>query len=1374
MSAEQVNELNERLANLEKQLLESEERNKQGVRLAIPEGCPTIPLPKPINVTDGDLVENFNLFKQSWENYLVASGLNKQSEEIKKAVLLSAIGENVFKRYQNIPLTDEEKLTENSLLSAIGKNLTPSINKRYERAMFNSAKQENDESYDVYIGRLRGLIKNCQYGDVLAKDLLLDKIIISVKHVSLREKMWLDKEITLDKAIDLCKSKEVSDKQLKEIEKQSASSSSEVINKIFDQRNSNVSSRKLKEVHVDKVDKCRNCGYVHGEGQCSAKNKICHACQTKGHYSRVCMKSRSSREGKVYTIQGKDGDSEDSDYLVLNINDGQEGVLKSDLEFCINKEKQIYKKVQCQLDTGATCNVIGLDTLCDILEDNNPMMTSTSTRLKAYGGNIILPVGKIDLKIRNKNEEFELKFMVTSYDHIPLISSKACESLKLIKVCNSIDENSEAQRIMNNYPSVFSGLGLLTGKVTLEVDQSIMPVSQAPRRFPLAMRNVLKQKLDEMESLDVIVSEDKHTEWTSNILMVKREGKIRCCLDPTELNKALKDCKYQLPIIEEVLPMLSKARIFTTVDAKHGFWQLELDEESSRLTTFWTPFGRKRFKRMPFGIKPAMEIYQRKQNEIVQDLDGVFAMADDILVVGRGETDEEALNDHNKNWERLLIRLKQENLKLNRDKVKLCLKEVTYYGHVLSKEGVKADPSKISAILNMKVPENKEDVLRFLGMVNYLGKFLPNLSTVAEPLRKLTHLSSEFNWSTETSTAFNKLKQMVTETPVLRYFDSEKPVVIQTDASSFGLGCAMLQDRGPVGFGARALNSTQQNYAQIEKEMLAIVFACKRFDQFICGKTDVTVETDHKPLISIVKKSLLKAPKRLQAMIMSLQRYNLKLKYIKGSEVIIADTLSRAPEIEVNEEKAYDIYNVEELFTEFEEINSMDDIKIREVMYHKIKNELESDKALSQLLKIIKEGWPEKVTDVIESLRQYWNYRDELVISNNLILKGSRILIPPRIVDEILDRLHISHSGIEYTLRLAKEAVFWPNMAERIKERISKCEICLKHSSNQQKEPMISHDLPETPFEKVSMDCFEIMVGNTTRKFLVTTDHFSDMFEVDELRDMSSRTTILACKRNFSRYGIPKYVISDGGTNFSSSEFNTFSKMWEFEHTMSSPNHQQGNGKAEAAVKVAESLIKKAFEDGDDIYKALLIHRNTPNKTGYSPAKRMFGRWLRCFVPVDEKKLKALGFPTDVVERMKTERDKSKHYYDRKSRSKSPLKVGDKVFMKKETASKIWQPAIVTTEIKDRSAVVTTSNGGTYRRNTIHLKKVPSSPSRTSLNNNTTDVIRENDNSSTAHPISTETSNLSEDMTEIEPEIILNRPIRQRKQPARFNDFIMN
>lgn len=1373
MSAAEITALTERFGNLEKQLLESEERNKQDVRFAVPEGCPTIPLPKPINVTDGDLAENFNLFKQSWENYLVASGLTKQNEEIKKAVLLSAIGEDVFKRYQNIPFTADEKLTERSLLIAIGKNLTPSVNKRYERAMFNSAKQESDESYDDFIGRLRGLIKNCQYGD-MADDLLLDKIIISVKHISLRERMWLDKDITLEKAIDLCKSKEVSDKQLKEIEKQSGSSTSEV-NKVLYQRSQSTVPRKPMEfdTRTEKGEKCRNCGYVHGENQCSAKNKICHACQSKGHYSRVCVKSRS-KEGKVYTIQSTDEDSQNSSYLVLKINDESEGVLKSDLQFCINKAQQIYKNVKCQLDTGATCNVIGLDTLCDILEDNNPMMTSTTTRLRAYGGNIIIPVGEISLQVRSKNEEFELKFMITSYDHIPLISSKACELLKLIKVCNTVVENSEAQAIMDKYDSVFTGLGVLSGKVSLEVDESIKPVSQAPRRFSLPMRNVLQQKLKEMEDLDVICSEDKYTEWTSNILMVKGDGKIRLCLDPVELNKALKDCKYQLPIIEEVLPMLSKARVFTTVDAKHGFWQLELDEESSKLTTFWTPFGRKRFKRMPFGIKPAMEIYQRKQNQIVQGLDGVFAMADDILIVGRGETDQEALEDHNRNWEALLMRLKDENLKLNRNKVRLCLTEVIYYGHILSKDGVKADPNKITSILNMKEPENREDVLRFLGMVTYLGKFLPNLSTVAEPLRKLTHLSSDFVWSSEVITAFNKLKQMVTETPILRYFDSEKPVVIQTDASSFGLGCVMMQDDGPVGFGAKALNATQRNYAQIEKEMLAIVFACKRFDQFICGKTDVTVETDHKPLISIVKKSLLKAPKRLQAMIMSLQRYNLTLKYTKGSEVIIADTLSRAPGGEINEEKAYDIYNVERLFSGFEEVNSLEDIQIREVMYYKIKEELESNETLRQLSKTIKEGWPENISDVIEPLRQYWNYRDELVMSNSLILKGSRILIPPSIVDEIFDRLHISHSGVEYTLKLAKEAVFWPKMAEKIKERIGKCEICLKHSSNQQKEPMISHEVPETPFEKVSMDCFEMNVNNTTRRFLVTTDHFTDMFEVDELRDMSSRTTILACKRNFSRYGIPRYVISDGGTNFSSSEFETFSKKWEFKHTMSSPNHQQGNGKAESGVKVAENLIKKAFEDGDDVFRALLIHRNTPNKTGYSPAKRMFGRWLRCFVPVDENKLKSLGFPNDVVERMKKERDKSKFYYDKKSRSKSPLKIGDKVFMKKESASKIWQPAVVTKEVKDRSAIVTTSNGGSYRRNTIHLKKVPSSsPLASSMINNSTDNISNNDHSEQLVTDSSSTG-VSQDLPRTEPEVISSRPTRHRRQPVRFDDFEMN
>lgn len=247
--------------------------------------------------------------------------------------------------------------------------------------------------------------------------------------------------------------------------------------------------------------------------------------------------------------------------------------------------------------------------------------------------------------------------------------------------------------------------------------------------------------------MGVITKENEHTDWVSNILIAKRNNKIRICLDPSALNKALKSVNYVIPTIDEILPDLNKAKVFSTVDAKKGFWQVCLDKKSSKLCTFFTPYGRYRFLRMPFGISPAMEIYQKKQHEIVHGLNGIAVIADDILIFGKGDTTKEAMEDHNKNLENLLIRMREKNCVLNKDKIKLCLTEVKFFGHILTIDGLKPDPNKVSSIRNMSAPANKEELVRFLGMITYLSRFTPNLSEKATILRRMTHEKEEFKWT---------------------------------------------------------------------------------------------------------------------------------------------------------------------------------------------------------------------------------------------------------------------------------------------------------------------------------------------------------------------------------------------------------------------------------------------------------------------------------------------------------------------------------------------------------------------------------------------------------------------------------------------------
>ena len=266
----------------------------------------------------------------------------------------------------------------------------------------------------------------------------------------------------------------------------------------------------------------------------------------------------------------------------------------------------------------------------------------------------------------------------------------------------------------------------------------------------------------------------------------------------------------------------------------------------------------------------------------------------DLLVTGVGNTHEEALADHDRNLIALLQRCRERNFKLNKDKFVFKPQKLKYCGRILTSEGFLPDTAKVEAISQMLRPCSKTEVRRLLGMINYLGKFLPQLSDVSEPLRNLTKEQNQFIWSNVHQDAFNKLTQLISEPPLLRYYDLEEKVTIETDASDYGLGAVLLQAGRPVAFASRTMTETERRYSQIEKECLALVFGCTRFDHYLHGREKITAVTDHKPLETILAKSINSAPKRLQRMMLRLQKYRLNIVYKKGTQMYISDHLSRS------------------------------------------------------------------------------------------------------------------------------------------------------------------------------------------------------------------------------------------------------------------------------------------------------------------------------------------------------------------------------------------------------------------------------------------------------------------------------------------------
>ena len=450
--------------------------------------------------------------------------------------------------------------------------------------------------------------------------------------------------------------------------------------------------------------------------------------------------------------------------------------------------------------------------------------------------------------------------------------------------------------VMDTFKDVHAGLGTLGPPLHISMNPNVTPVQAHPHRCPVAKEAKASDAIHDLEKQGILKKVTELTAWISNsVYREKPDGSIRVCIDPSQtINKAIEVPKYPIPTVDELLPKLNNAKIFSCVDVYKGFTSIELDESSSFLTTMHTPIGRYRWLRMPFGVSLGPEEYQRRQHEALEGLTGVVNKADDTLVFGSGDSIEEAEKDHDINLGNLMLRCREVNLKLNPKKFQFKVKQVTWMGHLLSSNGITPHPDRVEAIKDMTPPQDVKGVQRFLGMCNYLSRFTPNLAEVVKPLTELTHGNAVWSWSSQHDKAFITAKSLIANATTLKFFDGNKPCVLQVDASDTGLGGALLQDGQPVAFTSSTLSATEINYAPIEKECLAIKVACTNFYQYLYGKQDVVVHSDHQPLETIFKKPLSKAPRRLQRMMLQLQPFKFTVVYKKGKYMYLADTLSRA------------------------------------------------------------------------------------------------------------------------------------------------------------------------------------------------------------------------------------------------------------------------------------------------------------------------------------------------------------------------------------------------------------------------------------------------------------------------------------------------
>ena len=739
---------------------------------------------------------------------------------------------------------------------------------------------------------------------------------------------------------------------------------------------------------------------------------------------------------------------------------------------------------------------------------------------------------------------------------------------------------------------MFQGLGSMETQLKISINDTVEPIIQSvPREMARARKRPLKDELDRMERLKVIEKIEEPTDWCAPCIAVpKKNGKLRMCIDFTNLNRAVRREYHPLPTSEETLAELGNSKVFSKLDANCGYWQMKLHADSQKLTTFITPFGRYYCKRLPFGISCAPEIFQREMHKVLIDLQGVVCQMDDILIHGASE------EEHDIRLKKVLERLQQAGVTLNAEKCEFRTNKVKFLGHVIDGEGIRADPEKTRAVRDFPTPTNRTELKRFFGVVNYLGKFTPLLADKTHNLRQLLGKDCDWVWGEPQRNEFELVKDILTRTPVLAPYTLSADTMISADSSSYGLGAAVLQrvegEWKPVAYASRTLNAAEKRYAQIEKEALAIAWACEKFNYYVAGRSFI-VETDHKPLLAVLgSKELAKLPVRVQRFKLKMMAYSYSIVYTPGKSLVLADALSRSP-IDT------DVATVDELKDSDFVLGLVDELPIATNRMNRIKAALLEDELGVLLSKYITQGWPDR-KNLPDVVRSCYSFRDFLTLVDGMIMYNDCVFIPVLERKRVLDDIHKSHQGETKCIRRASEVVWWPGMTSDIRLLVKDCDRC-EQFRLKPREPLIATPMPDRPWWRLAMDIFE----KDQRMYLLVVDYFSRFITVHELLDSSNSGAIIrTLEELFCTLGIPNTIVSDNGPQFVSEEMTKFLRKWDISHLTSSPRFPQSNGEAERAVRTVKGLMNK----NTNLASALCMYRDTPLSNGCSPAQLLFGR----------------------------------------------------------------------------------------------------------------------------------------------------------------------
>lgn len=746
------------------------------------------------------------------------------------------------------------------------------------------------------------------------------------------------------------------------------------------------------------------------------------------------------------------------------------------------------------------------------------------------------------------------------------------------------------ERLINTFNKYYSKakqpeIPIVKCEMKLNFD-NVKPFHYPPRRLSYTEKAQVQELLDEYLEKGII--RESESEYASPIVLVKKKtGELRMCVDYRTLNKSMLRDNYPTPLIDDLIDKLAGKQFFTKLDLKNGYFHVFMHEDSIKYTSFTTPMGQFEWQRMPFGLRNAPAVFQRFIYRILNDLireSKVLVYMDDILIATKdSESHFEILKE-------VLNRLVANKLELRLDKCEFFYTEVKYLGYLVSGKGIKPDTKGLQAVKNFPTPQKAHDVQSFIGLCSYFRRFIKDFSTKAKPLYDLIRKDKKFEFGEKELECFELLKNNLLEAPILALYNPNDPTELHCDASALGFGAILMQRKSddklhPVFYFSKRTTDVETRYHSFELETLAIIYSLQRFRIYLQG-IQFKIVTDCSALTMALSKRDLSP--RIARWALELQNYDYTLEHRSGKRMQHVDALSRNTHILTIDS------------------NSFEESLI--ICQNKDKNIIRIREKL------------QNVEDKHYEMRNGVIYRKK--DSESLLF-----YVPQEMEDHVLYKYHneLGHIGIDKMIDTILKSYWFPNIKAKAKQHISNCLKCIAYSAQSGKNEGFLHNIPKEsiPFDVIHIDHYGPIDNSRANKhILVIIDAFTKFVRLYPAKTTKSREAVVALKDYFRAYSRPKCLISDRGTCFTSKEFEEFLEEEGVKHVKIATGSPQANGQVERVNRIIGPMIAKLIEPDkgkhwDTVLETVeyALNNTVQRSINDHPSKVMFGVSQKGIVP---------------------------------------------------------------------------------------------------------------------------------------------------------------